>query len=92
MTPPICSIFSKYIERVHGLSNMGDFLHAREANEICAESETCPLSGCNTDTRAHRVKNGEHHRGQDGQGRDLIERQRLLGDEDSGGRNDQTLN
>ncbi len=70
---------------------MGEFLHAREANEVCAQSEAGALAGRNTNRGAHRVEDGEHNRGQDGEGGHLIQRQGLLGDEDSGGGDNQTL-
>ncbi len=64
---------------------MGGFLHAREAHQIGAESEAGALAGRNTNTRAHRIKDGKHNRGEHGEGGHLIEGERLLGDEDRGG-------
>ncbi len=65
---------------------MGEFLHAGEAHQIGAQSEAGALAGCNTNTRAHRVKDGEHNRGEHGEGGHLIEGESLLGDEDRSGR------
>jgi len=87
MTPLICHIFIKCTLPLIFHSKMGDFLHTREANEICAESKTSSLTCCNTDTWRDGIEDGEDDRGEDGEGRDLIERKRLLRDKDSSGSN-----
>jgi hypothetical protein len=55
----------------------------REAHEVRTETEASTLASSHTDRRRHEVEHGEDGRGDEGKRGDLIERERLAGDEDS---------
>jgi len=85
------SQFYQTYRRVHTFSKMGDFLHSREADQICSKSESCPLSCSNTNTWRHSIQDSEHDRGQNGQSGDLVKRECFLRDKDSSRSNNKTL-
>lgn len=89
MTRGIWVIFVKYTLWIYDLSVTLQ-VHWK-SNEICTESESGSLAGCNTDRGRNSVQDGKHDGGQNGQGGNLIQRESLLRDEDRSGGDDQTL-
>jgi len=73
------------------LSTNGWILTHWEANEVCAQSETCALSCRNTDGGRDSVKDGEDNGGEDSESRDLIQWQSLLWDKNGRRRNNETF-
>jgi hypothetical protein len=70
---------------------MGDLQATGEAHEIGADTERRTLASRNAHRRGNGVQDGEDNGGEDGQGGDLIEAERLAGDEQRRRSNDETL-
>ena len=71
---------------------MWDLTAHRETDEVGAETEAGTLAGRNTNGGGEDIQNGEHRRSEQGQRGNLIQRQRLARDENSGRRNYKALN
>jgi hypothetical protein len=63
-----------------------------ESNDFEAQTETCPLSTSNTHAGADGIQDSEYDSGEDGEGSYLIKGESALGNKDSGGGNNETLN
>lgn len=62
-----------------------------ETHEVGADTERRTLASRNTHRRGNGVQDSEDDGGEDGQGGDLIEAERLAGDQQSRRSNDETL-
>ena len=67
-------------------------LHPGKSNEICADSESGPLTGRDADRRREDVKNREDGGRGDRDRQDLIHRERLARDKNQRKRNSDALN
>jgi hypothetical protein len=74
----------KQLQQIH--------LRTGEADEVGTETEASTLTSSHTDGGRHKVEHSEDRRSDEGQCGDLIEREGLAGDKDSGTRDDEALN
>jgi hypothetical protein len=63
-----------------------------ETHQIRADAEGSALTGRHAHRGRHHIQDSKHHGGEDGQGGDLIEAQRLARDEQGRRSDDQALN
>ena len=85
-------IFYQYAKWITGLVEIGDFLHAWEADQVGAQTEAGALASRHANARRNSIQDGEDNRSEDTKGGDLIQRQSLLRDQDRGGGDNKTLN
>lgn len=62
-----------------------------ETNQVGTDTEARTLASRYADGRGYEVQHGEDRGGDEGQRGDLVERETLPGDKDSGTRNDEAL-